>query len=126
MGGKRECQNNSKIDWPTIINDFNRLCPSLPSVKGMSEERKANIKLRLSEHPDTSLTEVFERVEKSDFLTGRTKDPWRGCSFDWIIKKANYIKIIEGNYDNKGKTIPGQSWENEQFMKTALEIKDID
>ncbi len=117
-------EKGNSHEWQTIINDFNRICPSLPSVKGMSEERKANIKQRLSEHPDTTLAEVFERVEKSDFLTGRTKkDPWRGCSFDWIIKKANYIKIIEGNYDNK--TAKGQSWENDAFIKSAYEIKDI-
>lgn len=44
-------------------------------------------------------SEFCERVSKSDFLTGRKAD-WR-ASLDWVIKPANRIKILEGNYDNR-------------------------
>ena len=44
-------------------------------------------------------TNVFKKVEQSDFLTGRTGN-WR-CSFDWVLKPSNWQKISEGNYDNK-------------------------
>ena len=114
---KRKPANDN---WQTIIDDFNRLCPSLPAVKSLSDERKSNIKARLSEH-DTPLTDIFEKIEASDFLTGRN-GKWQ-ATFDWIFKKANYLKIIEGNYDNK--TTKGQSWENEAFAKSAYEIKDV-
>ena len=46
------------------------------------------------------MRKVFERVEKSDFLSGRA-GKWQGCSFDWILKPGNWQKIIEGNYDNR-------------------------
>ena len=109
-------------NWQAVIDDFNRLCPSLKEVKMLSEERKANIKARLSEH-DTALTDIFTKIEASDFLTGRNDGRKWQATFDWIFKKANYIKIIEGNYDNK--TAKGQSWENDAFTKSAYEIKDI-
>ena len=46
------------------------------------------------------LEEVFRKAEASDFLTGKSKEKWR-ASFDWILNETNFIKILEGNYDNK-------------------------
>jgi len=43
---------------------------------------------------------VFQKVEASDFLSGRS-GKWNGCNFDWVLKEANMVKILEGNYDNK-------------------------
>ena len=40
----------------------------------------------------------FECVKRSDFLMGRVKQ-WR-ATFDWLIKQANYTKILEGTYNN--------------------------
>ena len=40
----------------------------------------------------------FECVKRSDFLMGRVKN-WR-ATFDWLIKQANYTKILEGTYNN--------------------------
>jgi len=42
----------------------------------------------------------FTHVSESDFLMGRTDRPWTGCCFDWLLKPANFRKIVEGNYDN--------------------------
>lgn len=93
-------------DWQTIADDFNRICKHLPKIKSpMADDRKKTVKARLSEYPDISLTAVFERVEKSDFLTGQTSKPWNGCSFDWIFNKSNFRKIVEGNYDNKAGAV---------------------
>ena len=47
--------------------------------------------------------DIFERVEKSDFLSGRN-GKWSNCGFDWIFNPSNFVKIIEGNYDNNEKT----------------------
>lgn len=40
----------------------------------------------------------FDLVESSDFLCGRGARPWGRCGFDWVLKSANFCKIIEGNY----------------------------
>jgi len=44
----------------------------------------------------------FDEVHKSDFLTGKSSD-WR-TNFDWLINKANLLKVVEGNYKNNKKT----------------------
>lgn len=44
---------------------------------------------------------LFEYIRESDFLMGRTsgsgREPMR-LSLDWVVKAANYNKIIEGKY----------------------------
>lgn len=41
----------------------------------------------------------FGYVSGCDFLMGKTG--WHGCSFDWLMTEANFLKVIEGNYQNK-------------------------
>ena len=36
-----------------------------------------------------------------DFLKGKIKSYEWKASFDWIINPNNFVKIIEGRYDNK-------------------------
>lgn len=42
----------------------------------------------------------FERVQVSDFLTGRD-DAWTGCSLGWLMKAENFAKVVSGNYVNR-------------------------
>ncbi|HPS34721.1 MAG TPA: hypothetical protein PK854_05615 [Oscillospiraceae bacterium] len=97
------------------MDDFNRICVSLPAVKCLTDERKKAVRARSAEHGAESLREVFEKAENSDFLCGRNPtnatisgyrgtrtsgEPWR-ASFDWLLNKANFVKVLEGNYEPK-------------------------
>ena len=42
----------------------------------------------------------FERVAASDFLTGRSGG-WSGCDLAWLMKAENFMKVVQGNYENK-------------------------
>lgn len=44
----------------------------------------------------------FSYVKKSDFLMGRTPKPWTACDLGWLMKAANFEKVVQGNYENKG------------------------
>ena len=71
---------------------------------------------------EMSFTDYFARVEASDFLTGRANG-WQGCGFDWILKKSNLLKVIEGNYDNKGKRSEAReasSFDIDDFFAAAI------
>ena len=49
---------------------------------------------------------LFKQIDESDFLSGRSGD-W-SATFDWVMKPANMVKILEGNYSqNKGE----EEWE---------------
>ncbi|WP_186430906.1 hypothetical protein [Clostridium sp. BSD9I1] len=90
-----------------IMDLFNSTCFTLPKVKKLSNSRKKSIKnayIAFGKNLERFKT-LFYKTHKSDFLSGRS-GAWTGCGFDWILKESNYIKILEGNYDNKGKA-PG-------------------
>ena len=93
-----------------IAELFNSTCVSLAKVKLLSKSRISQVEARLKEikqAPETCvsfLQELFARIERSDFLTNRNglnRNNWK-ATFDWIFAPRNFLKIIEGNYDNKG------------------------
>lgn len=73
---------------------------AIPQVTKLSERRKTAVKARMAEYGKENLAKAVRMAVKSDFLNGRT-DTTFTASFDWIFKPGNFIKIIEGNYDNK-------------------------
>lgn len=88
------------MDYQSIMDSFNQICASQPKIKVITEPRKKAIK-RASKTVEANggFESLFQRVERSDFLSGRVKK-WI-CGFDWILKPANLTKILEGNYDGK-------------------------
>ena len=93
--------NNISFNYQSVIDLFNSICTSLPSVKKLTDKRRRQIKNAYKLLEGISFDDFFQMVESSDFLTGRS-GAWEGCSFDWVMNSSNLIKIIEGNYVNKG------------------------
>lgn len=89
-----------RIDYDGIMDAYNSLCPSLPSIKSLSEARKKAIKARLNSYTIEDIYKAFRKAEASDFLKGKNDRNWQ-ANFDWIIKDANMAKILDGNYDNR-------------------------
>lgn len=96
--------NNNKDIYNTVVKKFNDICISLPHIIGLNNTRKATIKARLKEYSLEQIEEVFRKAENSDFLTGKVSNkgqrPFK-ASFDWLMKPSNFIKVLEGNYDNR-------------------------
>lgn len=112
----------TKAECQAVVDEYNQLCPSLPAVKALSEARQKAIASAKKLLGEMSFTDYFARVEASDFLTGRSNG-WQGCGFDWILKKANLLKVIEGNYDNKGKRSEAReasSFDIDDFFAAAI------
>lgn len=87
------------VPYQAIKRLYNTICVDLPNVRKLSQSRKRHIKARWKEKPDIKWWErLFKYIQNNDFLAGR-RVGWR-ANFDWIMKQSNFIKIIEGNYDN--------------------------
>lgn len=91
--------NNNKIHIQEVVSKFNTICISFPKVTKLTDAREKTIKARLKEYSMQDIITVFEKAEKSDFLRGKSGK--FKASFDWIMKAANFIKVLEGNYDNR-------------------------
>jgi hypothetical protein len=90
-----------QIPYSEIVNLYNSICISLPRATKMSKSRNRALKSFWNEFKSFKvIKDIFTRAENSEFLSGRSGN-WSGCSFDWIIKASNAIKIFDGNYDNK-------------------------
>jgi hypothetical protein len=103
----QDCEDSpSRTPYKQIVELYHRICKSLPRVKVLNETRKRLIRARWKEHPDMSFwEEYFKRVEASDFLCGRS-EPSGGrppfmADFEWLIRPSNFVKVIEGRYDNR-------------------------
>lgn len=100
-----------RLVYNLIMDDYNKTCADLPKIRAISDARKRSVRALLNElenlkffpgfTPYEKLHQIFTMAQESDFLSGRNKK-WDGCSFDWLMNKANALKVLEGNYKNKG------------------------
>lgn len=104
----KETKPKEKYPYQDIIAAWNSVCLSLPKVLKVTEARKQKMKCRFEEFgvKRDELTDyamkLFQRVQASDFLTGRSTGKMGWCaSFDWLFENpSNWVKVMEGNYDN--------------------------
>lgn len=89
---------DNNINYIGIIENFHTLCPKLPHVEKLSDQRKKHIHARFSEFGEQKITEVFRLAGISEFLNGKNDRTWR-ADFDWLINPNNFIKVIEGKYN---------------------------
>lgn len=98
--------------YDDIVSLFHEHTPSLPRIQKLTDKRKKAIRARWRASPEVSTFEtLFKKAEASDFLSGRNGQ-WTGCSFDWLMNESNMLKVLEGNYDNKGSPLKGGQQSN--------------
>jgi len=83
-----------------VVEYFNGVCVNLPKVVKLTDKRKKHILARLKEHSKEDIKKVIDLTAESNFLNGKNTNGWT-ASFDWIMDKSNFIKILENNYINK-------------------------
>ncbi len=83
-----------------VVEMFNSICVSFPRVMSLSKARTSQILSRLKTYTLGDFQTVFTRAESSSFLKGQGGNSWQ-ASFDWMIKESNFIKILEGNYQDE-------------------------
>lgn len=90
------------VSYKQIQDLFNEICVHYPKCQALSENRKKAIKARINSGMTIEdFRTLFEKAEASTFLRGGNDRNWH-ASFDWLIKDTNMVKVLEGNYDNKG------------------------
>jgi hypothetical protein len=120
---------NEPIDFKSLQETFNTMfADKLPMVQLLSPKRRAAVRARASEYGKSAIMDVFRKVQESSFLLGHNDRNWH-CDFDWIFKPTNFIKILEGTYDNKsdneiqaGRAYTGRvAPNNKEASRAALE-----
>lgn len=88
-----------------IVDAYHEALPMLPQVRQHTDSRRQQVRRHWRSDPEKQSVDWWRRffayASESDFLTGRA-GRWHACCFDWLIKPANFVKVIEGNYENRG------------------------
>lgn len=106
--------NNNNIH---VKNEFSQSCDKIKSkwikiaqeydLSGkqlkIDDKRKKAIKNLFKEYSVEELLQAIDKIHISKFMQGDNKNKWQ-VTFDWLIKKANLLKVLEGNYDDKINT----------------------
>jgi hypothetical protein len=96
--------DSSSGDEPALAVDevfkgYQRLAKDLGLniPRDLTPERRQLIRFRIGQYPLEDFQTVFAKCRDSPFLRGdKGRTPLK---FDWIFKKANFQKTLEGNYD---------------------------
>lgn len=65
-----------------------------------SSTRGKALNARLKEYGLDKVLAAIDRIGKSSFLRGENDSGWQ-VTFDWFVKASNFVKVIEGQYDDK-------------------------
>lgn len=102
---------SEKIDYDRIVDLYHKACPSYPKLIKLSDKRKTKIRVRFEEmkYDYQTIATIFCKMEASKFLKGDNKNGWK-ATFDWVLENANnWVKVLEGQYDNKQEQKPTSS-----------------
>lgn len=91
--------DEEKLNPKHVVEFWNETAEALgkPKVRDLTPERRQLLNARMSQYSIDDFVTVFDNIKTSPFLRG--DNGWRGCTFDWVFKKANFQKILEGNYN---------------------------
>jgi hypothetical protein len=104
------------FDYWNLFAKENDLSP----VKAINNTRIKKLKRRLSEE-NFHFLQIIRKASQSDFLL--TSGKWFG--FDWIIEnESNYLKVLEGKYDNKDKDAAKKDLERQQYLEQRKRLEE--
>ena len=107
----------STKEYIHVKNEFSRVCEEIKNnwieiaheykLSGtqlkITEKRKRVINNLLKEYSLEEVIQSMEKIHTSSFLQGNNKTGWQ-IAFDWFINKSNFLKVLEGNYDDKANS----------------------
>jgi len=85
-----------KNQWIKIAYEFDLSGKQLK----ITNNRKRAINNLLKEYSLEEMLKAMRKIRTSNFLQGNNKTGWQ-ISFDWFTNKSNFLKVLEGNYDDK-------------------------
>lgn len=116
---ERPTPKATEFDCSFVVKLFNDRCKGFPKIVKLTEKRKKVIRIWFDDIGGTyeKVQEIFDRAQSSSFLRGDNNRAW-SADFDWIIHKSNWVKILEGKYDDK-KTVTQNNYETQQSDRYA-------
>lgn len=91
-----------RTDVQRVVECWNALenCGIKPISRMNSGTKRYNSLIaRINQYGLNDILSAINRIRQSNFLQGRNNKGWT-ITFDWFVLPNNFIKVLEGNYDN--------------------------
>ena len=121
--------NNDKQDirstqFDYVINEWNSLDKNISKIQNINSgtTRYKLLKARENEYGKDNIVKAIRNINNSSFLKGY-ETSWK-ITFDWFIKPNNFIKVLEGNYEDNNKLNSKTNAnvdEDDEYMKMLKE-----
>lgn len=102
-----DTEKQPQSNWKTqIMNEWNKLDGNIPKIQSLNPgtDRYKMLKARISEYSLDDVLKAIKTIDNSRFLKGYIST-WN-ATFDWFVKPSNFVKVLEGTYDDKTKQEP--------------------
>lgn len=112
----------------SIIDAWNQLEPyGIKMIYRINpgSKRCTSLIALLEQFGEEKVIQAVDKVKQSDFLQGKT-DARFSLNFDWFINPNNFVKVLEGKYDerhDKKLTKNNNNFERRQYDMDDLESK---
>ena len=102
-----EAAKGEKVNLAALMKFFNdemdKTQALIPRIKALSGQRRNLLQARLREYGKQAVAEVIRKAARSNFLNGGGSNGFR-VDFTWIVRPENFLKILEGKFDNNPTT----------------------
>jgi hypothetical protein len=110
---------NGKIDFKAIAEWWNAHS-KLKEITAVTDKRKSHLTARIKEHGIDAIYKAIDNVSNSKFLHGDNGKGWI-ATFDWVFLPNNFIKVLEGNYNNTDKSYINKTAERAERLRRTIE-----
>lgn len=122
--GEKERKND---EVQIVVNEWNQAGFKNIERVSPSSKRGEMTRKRVKDYGVDKVIEAIRRASRSDFLHGKNDREW-AATYDWFIRPENFQKVLEGNYDNRGRksrSFMDMLMEEENGETGRIEIVDI-
>lgn len=111
----------------SIIDAWNQLEPyGIKMIYRINQDSKRCTSLiaLLEQFGEEKVIQAVDKVKQSDFLQGKT-DTRFSLNFDWFINPNNFVKVLEGKYDERHDKKPATK-NNNNFERRHYDMDDLE
>lgn len=106
----KEKSTKKDLDFVLLVNHFNSTAEAVGwrKCQKVDQTRKNNLKARVKDVGGADAwMNAITHASTCPHLIGQNNRGWT-ATFDWLLKSANFTKLMEGNYDKRTSTISTQ------------------
>ena len=120
------------LDVAAFVNLFNgemvEHSANIPYISTLSTGYARMLYSLQRHHGRDAVEKMVHKAAISDFLNNRGRKPFRATA-EWLLREENFIKVVNGNYDNAGETWRPRDYEEERRARQeeqARRVREVD